>query len=577
MFLVGIIVCFGWIFSLCLHEFSHAIVAYWGGDKSVKNKGYLTFNLLKYTDPGYSLILPIIFLMMGGIGLPGGAVYINQQKLRDRWWQSAVSAAGPLSNIIIALGLAIPFWFIPNLDSVPIESDSFVLSGLAFLVYLEVFATIFNLLPIPGLDGYGIIEPWLPKPIRAKLNYVAKYGTLFIIIVFWNVPAVSSFIFNIVVTITGLLHVPSALVSYGSYLFGQPINKIIAFAILLLIGWAVNSAKNTWNSIQKGNREIGKGNYRSAILEFDRAIESDPNLIEAWTQKGYCLWCLDLQQEAVTCYERSLAIDADNKYALQSLGHLLFDLTEYRSAIPHLQRAIELDGDSIESCYYLGMCWQKLGESTLANEVFGKAIEIEPTPGRENDWWFKAICLEQLGLEDKATDCYERVLKINANNRDVRSQIGIVYVNLGRYDVAVSHLTAAIELKDRDFNTHYYLGVAYRNLQELDLANAEFDRALALDPQSVTALHAQGELLHHRQDYRAAILTCQKLVDIDPKNATGWYNLACCQALYGNANTAIYSLSKAIELDPNELKQTALTDPDFSSISPTEAFKKLIG
>jgi hypothetical protein len=47
--------------------------------------------------------------------------------------------------------------------------------------------------------------------------------------------------------------------------------------------------------------------------------------------------------------------------------------------------------------------------------------------------------------------------------------------------------------------------------------------------------------------------------------------------LYGSTNTAIYSLSKAIELDPDELKQDALTDPDFSSISQTEAFKKLIG
>jgi tetratricopeptide (TPR) repeat protein/Zn-dependent protease len=577
MFLVGIIVCFGWIFSLCLHEFSHAIVAYWGGDKSVKNKGYLTFNLLKYTDPGYSLILPIIFLLMGGIGLPGGAVYINQQKLRNRWWQSAVSAAGPLSNIIIAFGLAIPFWFFANLDSVAIERDSYPLSGLAFLVYLEVFATVFNLLPIPGLDGYGIVEPWLPKQMRAKLNYIAKYGTLFIIILFWNVPAVSSFIYDIVVTFTDWLHVPSALVSHGSYLFREPINKIISLAILLIIGWALNSGKNTWNSIQKGNREIGKGNYRSAILEFDRANEIDPNLVEAWTQKGYCLWCLGRQQEAATCYERSLAIDADNQYALQSLGHLLFDLTEYRSAIPHLQRTIELDEDRIESYYYLGTCWQKLDEPTLAHEVFGKAIAIEPTPGRENDWWFKAICLEQLGLADKAADCYAKVLKINASNQDVRSQIGIVYVNLGRYDLAVSHLTAAIELNDRDLNTHYYLGVAYRQLQELNLASAEFDRALALEPHSILVLHALGELLHHRQDYRAAISTHQKLVDLDSKDANGWYNLACCQALYGNANTAIYSLSKAIELEPIELKQSALKDPDFSSIAATEAFQKLIG
>lgn len=77
---VAIFVCLGWIISVCLHEFGHAIVAYWGGDTSVKDKGYLTLNPLKYTDINLSLTLPLIFLLMGGIPLPGAAVYINEEK-----------------------------------------------------------------------------------------------------------------------------------------------------------------------------------------------------------------------------------------------------------------------------------------------------------------------------------------------------------------------------------------------------------------------------------------------------------------------------------------------------------------
>ena len=60
------IVFFGWIFSLCLHEFSHALVAYLGGDYTVREKGYLTFNPLRYTHPLFSLVLPLLFLVMGG-------------------------------------------------------------------------------------------------------------------------------------------------------------------------------------------------------------------------------------------------------------------------------------------------------------------------------------------------------------------------------------------------------------------------------------------------------------------------------------------------------------------------------
>ena len=92
-----IIVVVGWVLSLCLHEFSHAIVAYYGGDTSVKEKGYLTFNPLKYTHPFFSFVIPVVILLMGGIGLPGGAVFINRGAIRTRWWETGMSLAADRS------------------------------------------------------------------------------------------------------------------------------------------------------------------------------------------------------------------------------------------------------------------------------------------------------------------------------------------------------------------------------------------------------------------------------------------------------------------------------------------------
>ena len=95
-----VFVAFG--FSVCLHEFGHAIVAYWGGDHSVKDKGYLTLNPLRYTNVSTTLVLPLIFLLMGGIPLPGAAVYINHSELRSKAWKSADSAEGPFATILVA-------------------------------------------------------------------------------------------------------------------------------------------------------------------------------------------------------------------------------------------------------------------------------------------------------------------------------------------------------------------------------------------------------------------------------------------------------------------------------------------
>ena len=107
---VLIIFC-GWIFSVCLHEWSHSITAYIGGDKSVKQKGYLSFNPLAYIHPVTSILLPLIILAIGGIPLTGGAVYIDQTSITSRWMRSVVSLAGPSANIISAILFAIIWLF----------------------------------------------------------------------------------------------------------------------------------------------------------------------------------------------------------------------------------------------------------------------------------------------------------------------------------------------------------------------------------------------------------------------------------------------------------------------------------
>lgn len=291
MWLVGIIICGGWIFSLCLHEFSHAIVAYWGGDTSVKEKGYLTFNPLRYTDPGYSVALPLLFLLMGGMGLPGGAVYINQHRLRSRWWQTAVSAAGPTANIVMALVLTVIFGLFAGnsfdlyagnnlVMTRRIDDDSFVSIGIAFLIYLQVFATIFNLLPIPGLDGYGIIEPWLPAQLRAQLNQLSKYSTLIIIGLFWYVPWFSQTTTKCVGLITNkFLNIPDAAIWMGSSSFRQPINQLITLIILIAFGWSLNCHKRSPLAKRQkfGTKKVVKSNpNRQKFGTKNAEIIADP-------------------------------------------------------------------------------------------------------------------------------------------------------------------------------------------------------------------------------------------------------------------------------------------------------------
>jgi Zn-dependent protease len=195
---VFLFVTAAWIVSLCLHEYAHARTALHSGDISVGAKGYLTLNPLKYTHALLSIVLPVIFVIMGGIGLPGGAVF-ERGRIKGRWKHSLISAAGPLTNVLFAVVCTAPFW-LHALDGVPQNFQY----ALAFLALLQVTAAILNFLPVPGLDGYGVIEPWLSYNIRRQVEPFAPFGLLAVFAVLW-IPSVNGVFFDAIYGILGSL------------------------------------------------------------------------------------------------------------------------------------------------------------------------------------------------------------------------------------------------------------------------------------------------------------------------------------------------------------------------------------
>lgn len=201
-----------WIFSLCLHEFAHAIVAYRGGDYTVKDKGYLSFNPLAYADPWLSIGFPLVFLMIGGLGLPGGCVYVERHLLRSRGWDALVSLAGPMANLTLALVMAIPF----QLGLIDVDSASPLWAAYAWAIALQVCAVFFNLLPIPPLDGFGVISAWMEPGARARANHFGNmYGFLLILGLFWMSPTFSNIFWSVVFIVTAMLGVPIELALQG--------------------------------------------------------------------------------------------------------------------------------------------------------------------------------------------------------------------------------------------------------------------------------------------------------------------------------------------------------------------------
>jgi len=198
-----------WVVSLSLHEFGHAYAAYRAGDRSVEARGYLTLNPLRYAHPLLSIVLPLLFIVQGGIGLPGGAVYLHRHAFRSRRAQSLAAAAGPAVNVVVgavALGLARHHLHVVSSGGLPVSVDNTAhfrfWGGLAFLGLLQVTAAILNLLPIPGLDGWAIIEPYVAPQTALSAEKIKPWGMLGVIVAL-QVQTLNRWFFDLVHTVYG--------------------------------------------------------------------------------------------------------------------------------------------------------------------------------------------------------------------------------------------------------------------------------------------------------------------------------------------------------------------------------------
>lgn len=218
---------FGLYFTvLCLHEFAHAFTAHRGGDRSIAARGYLDLNPLRYMNPLFSLILPAIWLIIGGLPLPGGAVLVDRSAIRKRSTAAMVSAAGPLMNVAAAaISLALVAAFEPTMtfgnarwiDTTAPHWQFW--AGLSAFGFLQVAAAILNLIPVPGLDGYGIIEPYLRYETRQALDPIRPYGILAVFLLMAAFPPVRDGFSTLVDNVLSLGQQPNNSVFEGLSLF----------------------------------------------------------------------------------------------------------------------------------------------------------------------------------------------------------------------------------------------------------------------------------------------------------------------------------------------------------------------
>lgn len=159
------------LIAFTVHEFAHAYTAYKLGDPTAKNQGRLTLNPMQHLDPLGTLL---IFIAGFGWARP---VPVNRYHFKNpRVGGILVSLMGPLSNFVLAIiGTGIMYFLV--ITGIAASLPQMVMQFFNLFVYLNVLLFIFNLLPLPPLDGYRILEDFMPASVRAKMTQYENYGS----------------------------------------------------------------------------------------------------------------------------------------------------------------------------------------------------------------------------------------------------------------------------------------------------------------------------------------------------------------------------------------------------------------
>ena len=173
-----------------VHEFAHALAAYRLGDSTAKLFGRLTLNPVAHFDPLGGILLAVSFIGSGfGFGWAKPTPVNPANLAGGRRGEAMVAAAGPLSNLVLAAAAALPLRFILSTPELSAQIPALVILVLYLFVFINLVLMIFNLLPIPPLDGSKVLFAFLPPRLAWQWRPILEqYGFILLLLLFFLPP-----------------------------------------------------------------------------------------------------------------------------------------------------------------------------------------------------------------------------------------------------------------------------------------------------------------------------------------------------------------------------------------------------
>ena len=352
---------------------------------------------------------------------------------------------------------------------------------------------------------------------------------------------------DLVITVdTAVAHLAGAL--------GKPVWILLAFSPDWR--WLLEREDSPWYPTARLFRQSQRGDWNGVFERVTEALGSavhqecaQADLADAELLRGGNLQQHGEFRGAMECYERAIAIDANNAIAHSNLGVLKQQLGELPEAIAHYRQALEIDPNLAETVSNLGSALADAGKTAEAIAAYDRALSLNPNCAEA--LINLGLAREEQGDLAEAINCYQQAIQVNRNCPEAYLNLGMALEDRGDSSEAIANYERAIAI-DPNY-VEALQNLAYSSIQQGKIADAiaYYERVTALKPDLVEALLGLGNLLQEQGNLDEALILCQQAIQKFPVNADARCNLGVVLYKQGKLENAIACYQQALSLKPN--------------------------
>jgi len=252
--------------------------------------------------------------------------------------------------------------------------------------------------------------------------------------------------------------------------------------------------------------------------------------------------------EAFSCFQKAVEIDPDYVEAYNHIGNALREQGKSEEALMYYKKALGINPNSAVTYFNMGITLRGQGKPDEAIFCYRKVLEINPASA--NVYFNMGNVLKDHNKTEEAISCYRKVLEINPKDADAYSNMGIAYKNQDNIEEAISCYKKALEINPESAEAYCCLADAYKDRNNLKEAISYYQKALHLNPEFPKAYIGIGGVYYQRDRLSEAISCCETALLFDPEYVEAYYNLGMIMDAVGQTEDAIKKYNHALQFDP---------------------------